>query len=76
MGLAPDLKQLVLARMGSADGLAFQDAMKQDHMQAMDYIARLLRVTVKANCPVKCHEIDEWLSRVTGAEFQALLHGG
>lgn len=76
MRLASELKQLVLARIGTTDGLAFQDAMKQDHMLAMDYIARLLRVTVNANGPVKRHEIDEWLSRPAVAEFQALLQGG
>ena len=75
MHLAPELKQLVLSRIGTLDGLAFQDAMKHDHPLAMDYIARLLRVTVNANGPVKRHEIDAWLSRTAVAEFQSLLQG-
>jgi hypothetical protein len=75
MHLAPELKQLVLARIGTLDGLAFQDAMKHDHLLAMDYIARLLRVTVNANGPVKRHEINAWLSRTAAAEFQSLLQG-
>ena len=73
MHLAPQLKALVQARIHTTDGTAFQAAMKQDHPLAMEYIARLLRVTVAANGPVKRHEIDEWLSRSAVTEFQALL---
>lgn len=76
MHLAPALKALVQARIGTTDGLAFQAAMKENHALAMDYIARLLRVTVTANGPVKRHEIDEWLSRTAVAEFQSLLQSG
>lgn len=73
MHLAPQLKALVQARIHTTDGLAFQTAMKHDHALAMEYIARLLRVTVAANGPVKRHEIDEWLSRPAVAEFQSLM---
>lgn len=73
MHLAPSLKALVQARIHTTDGTAFQQAMKHDHALAMDYIARLLRVTVTANGPVKRHEIDAWLSRHAVAEFQSLL---
>ena len=47
--------------------------MKEDHALAMEYIARLLRHTVKANGPVLRHEIDLWLRRDAVAEFQRLL---
>jgi hypothetical protein len=73
MHLAPPLKALVQPRIHTTDGVAFQAAMKQDHALAMEYIARLLRVTVAANGPVKRHEIDPWLSRTAVAEFQSLL---
>ncbi len=43
--------------------------MKQNHPLVMDDIPHLLRVTVKANGPVKRHDIDEWLSRTAVAEF-------
>jgi hypothetical protein len=42
MGIGQELKDLVLAKVGSLEGNAFQRALKQNHMLAMDYIARLL----------------------------------
>lgn len=68
-----DLKQLVLTRVGTTDGTAFQKAMKADHVLAMEYIARLLRHTVNHNGPVKRHEIDAWLRRDAVSEFEVLL---
>lgn len=73
MAFGPELKALVLGRVGSLDGTAFQAAMKQDHPLAMEYIARLLRRTVDHNGPVKRHEIDEWLRPSAVAEFESLL---
>jgi hypothetical protein len=73
MSFGKDLKDLVLARVGTLDGNAFQKAMKQDHPLAMEYIARLLRRTTKHNGPVHRHEIDEWLRRDAVDEFRALL---
>lgn len=49
----PDLRHLVLARVGSDDPIQFQRAMKRDHVLAMEYIARDMRITIKANGPVK-----------------------
>ncbi len=68
-----ELRALVLAKVGSLDGNAFQRAMKQDHKLAMEYIARLLRRTVNHNGPVKRHEIDPWLRRDAVEEFQTLM---
>jgi hypothetical protein len=73
MGFGHELKDLVLAKVGSTDGTEFQKAMKQDHPLAMEYIARLLRRTVNHNGPVKRHEIDAWLRKDAVAEFQSLL---
>jgi hypothetical protein len=73
MNFGQELKDLVLAKVGSLDGDAFQAAMKQDHRLAMEYVARLLRRTVKHHGPVKRREINPWLRRDALAEFQALI---
>lgn len=73
MHFGADLKALVVDRIATADGDAFQAAMKADHALAMEYIARLLRHTVNHNGPVKRHEIDPWLSRDAVEEFCVLL---
>jgi hypothetical protein len=73
MHFGKELKDLVLAQVGTLDGDRFQKAMKQNHELAMEYIARLLRRTTKHNGPVKRHEIDHWLRRDAVAEFQAML---
>ena len=68
-----ELKDLVLAKVGTLDGNAFQAAMKENHPLAMEYVARLLRRTTHHHGPVLRHEIDEWLRRAAVAEFQQLL---
>lgn len=52
MGFGQELKDLVLAKVGSTDGTEFQKAMKQNHPLGMEYIARLLRRTVNHNGPL------------------------
>jgi hypothetical protein len=73
MNFGHELKDLVLAQVGTLDGTAFQKAMKNNHPLAMEYIARLLRRTTHHNGPAVRHEIDNWLRRDAVAEFQALL---
>ncbi len=73
MAFGQELKELVLGKVGSVDGNDFQQAMKQDHQLAMEYIARLLRRTVDHNGPAKRHEIDPWLRKESVSEFQVLL---
>jgi hypothetical protein len=73
MNFGQELKDLVLAQVGTLDGDAFQEAMKLNHPLAMEFIARLLRRTTRHNGPVVRHEIDRWLRRDAVAEFQALL---
>jgi hypothetical protein len=63
MGNGLELKALVQTKVGSLDAEAFQRAMKHNHALAMEYIARLLRRTVRHNGPVKRHEIDAWLHK-------------
>ncbi len=74
MGHGPELKALVLRKAGALDAATFQRAMKQNHQLAIEYIARLLRRTVRANGPVLRHEIDRWLSKDAVVEFQRLLN--
>jgi hypothetical protein len=74
MGFGQELEDLVLANVGSLDGSDFQRAMKQNHQLAMEYIARLLRRTVRHNGPVKRHEIDASLSKEAVLEFLDLLY--
>jgi hypothetical protein len=74
MGWGQDLKDLVDAQVGSRDSNDFQQAMKDNHPLAMEYIARLLRHTVNANGPVKRHEIDDWLRKDAVTEFEQLLN--
>ena len=62
-----------LRDLAPADGDRFQRAMKSDHPLAMEYIARLLRHTVRHNGPVLRHEIDPFLSREAVAQFMSLL---
>ncbi len=73
MNFGQELKDLVMAQVGTLDGTEFQKAMKENHPLAMEYIARLLRRTTRHNGPVLRHEIDPWLHRSAVAEFQALL---
>jgi hypothetical protein len=73
MDFGKELRDLVLAKVGTLDGEAFQKAMKEDHLLAMEYLARLLRRTVDHHGPIRGHKIHPWLRRDAVEEFQALL---
>jgi hypothetical protein len=73
MNFGQELKDLVLANVGTLDGNAFQSAMKQNHPLAIEFVARLLRRTTHHHGPVLRHEIDPWLRRNAVAEFQSLM---
>jgi hypothetical protein len=73
MNFGPELKGLVLRKIGTTDGNAFQKSMKENHTLAMEYIARLLRRTVQHNGPVLRHEIDPWLRKDAVEEFERLI---
>ncbi len=70
----PELRELVLRKVGSVEAADFQQAMKNDHPLAMEYIARLLRRTVRANGPVLRHEIDHWVRKDAVREFEYLMY--
>jgi hypothetical protein len=73
MNFGQELKDLVLAKVGTLDGITFQKKMKTNHPLAMEFVARLLRRTTRHHGPVLRHEIDPWLRRDAVAEFQSLL---
>jgi len=81
-----DLKDLVQREVGNLNGVDFQNAMKTKHALAMEYVARLMRHTMKHNGPLykergkfpanlqgREHSIYPWLSRDAVAEFQQRL---
>lgn len=55
---------------------SFIAKMKSDHNLALEYYARLIRVSVRWAGPFVRHEIDDWLSRPAMKEFQTLLSDG
>lgn len=86
-GIAPELAD-TLTRNKIHNGIQFQQAMKFNHALAMEYIARLLRHSTKANGPLykgaerdairrslrdEKNSIYPWLSRAAVAEFTAAL---
>jgi hypothetical protein len=71
MNFGQELKDLVLANVGTLDADAFQDG--TEHPLAMEYIARLLRRTTHHNGPVVSHDIDPWLRRDAVEEFQGFV---
>ncbi|MBB1287034.1 M15 family metallopeptidase [Flavisolibacter sp. BT320] len=73
MNFGQELKDLMLKAVGTIDANAFQKSMKENHNLAMEYVARLLRRTVKHHGPVLRHEIDPWLRRDAVDEFERLI---
>ncbi len=73
MGFGQDLRDLVLQNVGTLNSNDFQRVTKLNHIFAMEYVARLLRITVDHNGPVKHHQIDAWLRRDAVVEFMRLL---
>jgi hypothetical protein len=73
MNFGQELRDLVLANVGTLDGNAFQKAMKQNHPLAIEFIARLLRRTTRHNGFVHRPEFHASLSKDAVAEFQALM---
>lgn len=73
MDLDKRLRALVRERLGSDSPTEFIWAMKHDHAFALEYAARLLRVTVNHNGPVKRKEINPCLSRAAVREAERLI---
>ncbi len=68
-----DLRQCVLRYCGKLEVRTFIDRMKQDHLFALEYAARLLRNSFHWDGPIKRHEIDPCLKREAVAEISNLL---
>lgn len=51
----------------------FINAMKTNHLIALEYYARLVRVNIKWAGPIVRGEINPWLSRDAMAEFEGLI---
>lgn len=68
-----DLHQCVVKYCGALDVHKFIGRMKEDHVFALEYGARLLRNSYFWDGPIKRHEIDSSLRRSAVAEFEQLL---
>jgi hypothetical protein len=73
MDLDQGLKDFVQATLGSADDATFIAGSKSNHKFAIEYAARLLRVTVRANGPILNHHIHHELKRTAVTEFRGHL---
>lgn len=67
------LRECVMRHCGSLSVHQFIDEMKENHVFALEYAARLLRFTVRHNGPVLRKEINLWLRRAAVVEFQAKI---
>lgn len=72
MAFSPALKQLLIATGADASCDAFITTSKSNHGFALEYCARLLRITIKEHGPIKGGFIHPWLRRDAVDEF--LLH--
>jgi hypothetical protein len=73
MAIDIELRELVVEYVKTDDSRAFHNAMKTDHLLAMEYVARLLCHSVDYCAAVKHHEIDDWLQRDAVDEFWSYL---
>jgi hypothetical protein len=55
MGLDPSLNDYIVAQLGTDDSQTFIDAMKQNHALAIEYYARLVRISVDWAGPLISH---------------------
>lgn len=73
MGNDKSLKDFVQSKFGKTDTTTFITKMKTDHKFAIEYAARLFRVTTAANGPLNTHEFHRSLSRDAVSEFKYYL---
>ncbi len=67
------LKDFVQTTLGATDDATFIAGSKSDHKFAIDYVARLLRITVEDSGPIVSHAIHHDLKRTAVAEFRGHL---
>lgn len=73
MAFSPALRQLLLDAGGDGSCESFIDVSKSNHRFAIEYCARLLRITTRHHGPVRDHHIHAWLRRDAVDEFIAHL---
>ena len=73
MNFSADLKQMLVDATGSGTCETFIVHTKADHRFAVDYCARLIRLTVNHHGPILHRHINPWLRRDAVAEFEGFL---
>ena len=73
MDLDPSLRTYILQTFKSDAPETFIRGMKENHRVAVEYAARVLRVTVRHHGPVLRREINPWLSRAAVREAERLI---
>src|SRR5215475_11417572 len=73
MGLDKGLKDYAQATLGATDDATFITGMKSNHKFAIEYTARLLRVTIRHHGPIVHHHIHGELQRAAVNEFRGYL---
>lgn len=73
MSFGTELRQLLVDAAGESGCEAFIRHTKANHAFAIEYCARLIRLTTKHHGPIKRKEINPWLRRSAMQEFETLL---
>lgn len=73
MSFSSELQELLKQGTGETTCEAFIRHTKINYPFAIEYCAKLLRLTTKHHGPVKRKEINPWLSRSAVTEFEAFL---
>jgi len=73
MGHSPKLKELLCAAGGDGTCASFIELSKSNHRFAIEYCARLLRITTKHHGPIRDRKIHPWLRRDAVDEIMMAL---
>ncbi len=73
MNLDKGLKDFAQATLGATDDTTFITGTKSNHRFAIEYAARLLRVTVRHHGPILHRHIHPELKRAAVTEFRSHL---
>ena len=73
MGYGPSLKRLLISCGGDGTCASFIAVSKSNHRFAIEYCARLLRITTKHHGPIKHGHVHSWLRRDAVDEIMRLL---
>lgn len=73
MDYSPSLRQLLVHAGGDGSCESFIEKTKSDHRFALEYCARLLRITTKHHGPIKNEHIHPWLRKDAVDEILTLL---